>query len=213
MFVSNVSSASVDGPREGVVNGAYWDLVMGRGRRCARRPRGRAGRLPQPSRALGRAVSGRRTDRHAVAHPRRQARRAVGPERRGREQGRRLGRDRQRLRRQVGARRLHADPGHAEHARLQPDLLSQPALRPDQGLPAADPDRHGLHGAGDGAQRAGEHAEGAGRVDQEAGWRRELCLGGTRQLASTSPPSFWSSAPASRPRTCPIAAARRPCPT
>ena len=29
---------------------------------------------------------------------------------------------------------------------------------------------------------------------------------------STSPPSFWSSAPASRPRTCPIAAVRRPCP-
>ena len=122
---------------------------------CAGRARGRAGRLSEPSGALGRAVSGRRTDRHAVAHPRRQARRAVGPERRGREQGRRLGGDRQRLRRQVPARRLHADPGHAEHARLQPDLLSQPALRSDQGLPAAHPDRHGLHGAGDGAQRAG----------------------------------------------------------
>ena len=72
---------------------------------------------------------------------------------------------------------------------LQHDLLSQPALRSDQGLPAADADRHGLHGAGDGPQHPGQHAQGTGRVGQEAGWRRLLCLGRTRQLASTSPPS------------------------
>ena len=47
----------------------------------------------------------------------------------------------------------------------------------------------------------------------EAGWRRELRLGRTLAARSTLPPSFWSSAPASRPRTCLIAAARRPCPT
>ena len=50
---------------------------------------------------------------------------------RRREQGRRLGRDRHRLHRQVAARRLHLDAGHAEHQRLQHDLLSQPAVRPD----------------------------------------------------------------------------------
>ena len=40
--------------------------------------RGPAGRLSQPPRALGRAVPGRRTDRHAVAHPGRQAGRRWG---------------------------------------------------------------------------------------------------------------------------------------
>src|SRR4029450_4696161 len=73
-----------------------------------------------------------------------------------------------------------SDLGHAEHQRLQHDLLSQPALRSDQGLPAPDADRHGLHGAGDCAQRTGQHAQGAGRVGHEAGWRRLLRLGPRR---------------------------------
>src|SRR5712691_7398289 len=56
------------GRRKEVGYGASRDLVMDREPCRGRSPRGRAGRLPQPPRALDRAISGRRTDRHAVAH-------------------------------------------------------------------------------------------------------------------------------------------------
>ena len=56
--------------------------------------------------------------------------------------------------------------------------------------------RDGLHGAGDPHQHTGRHGAGAGRVDQEAGWRRLMRQSPGR--ASTSLPNCWSSAPASR---------------
>ena len=126
---------------------------------------------------------------------------------RHRKQGRRGRRHRHRLRRQGGARRLHHPARHAEHQRLQQDLLSQPAVRPDHGLRAADPARHRLHGAGDPQQHTGHHGEGAGRVDREAG-RRGL-RGDHRLERAHRGRGSCSSVPASRRPTCPIAAARR----
>ena len=90
---------------------------------------------------------------------------------RDREQGRRGGRDRHRLRGQGAARRLHHPARHAEHQRLEQDLLSQPAVRPDHRLRADHAPRHRLHGAGHSHHHPGQQWQGAGRVDQEAGWR------------------------------------------
>jgi len=144
---------------------------------ACRRRRG----LSEPSGDHHCAVRARRRHRHSGPHARAKARAAPQQAVRGREPPRRRHGDRDQLRRQFPARRLH----HREDgvvARHRRDALQEAALRPGQGFGAGSPDRIGAVRAGGEPVVAGDERRRSHQARQAAA--AELRLRRHRRLPS-----------------------------
>ena len=137
--------------------------------------RGRARRagagLPHPADPHGDRLPGRRPDRFRRPPARRQAEGHPRPARHHREQARRQRRDRRRLRREGGARRLHAVPHHRRRGRDHAAHAHRPALRHAARLRAGHAGGAQHHRAGGARRQPGQVGQGI-RRDREGEERR-----------------------------------------